>query len=259
MQEMTGGMLAVFVGVIAEQRAVESRIDVLQRTELAGCPVTLGSIGRKAVLVCRTGLGHRRGRAAVEAVLSEHSPSAVVSVRMASSVPGDVRAGDIVLCEKTPVCVGASVSPEPAPEADRRLLTLAEQAARGASLRYTRGDVLTYWRDSPGPADREREELLREMTVVDAGGYAVAEAAREKGLPFLAVRGALGRVMDVGPEAMDLVAERGYMRPTRLALHYLVRPHKAPAFIRLAFGVKKATQRLSAFMAGFLREWSLEP
>ena len=259
MQEMTGGMLAVFVGVISEQRAVESRIDVLQRTELAGCPVTLGSIGRKAVLVCRTGLGHRRGRAAVEAVLSEHSPSAVVSVRMASSVPGDVRAGDIVLCEKTHVCVGASVSPEPAPEADRRLLTLAEQAARGASLRYMRGDVLTYWRDSPGPADREREELLREMTVVDAGGYAVAEAAREKGLPFLAVRGALGRVMDVGPEAMGLVAERGYMRPTRLALHYLVRPHKAPAFIRLAFGVKKATQRLSAFMAGFLREWSLEP
>src|SRR3990170_873580 len=252
---MTAGVLAIFVGLMAEQWAVDSQIEVLQRTELAGCPVTLGSVGRKPVVVCRTGLGQERGRAAAEAVLRDHSPSAVVSVRIASSVPSEVRAGDIVLCERAHVCLGSSVSPEPPPEADHRLLTLAEQAARTASLRYTRGDVLTYWRDSPGPSDREREELLREMTVVDAGGYAVAEAAREKGLPFLAVRGALGRVMDVGPEAMGLVAERGYMRPTRLALHYLARPHKVPAFIRLAFGVKKATQRLSAFMAGFLREW----
>ena len=259
MQEMTAGVLAIFVGVISEQWAVESRIVVLQRTELAGCPVTLGSIGRKAVLVCRTGLGHRRGRAAVEAVLSQHSPSAVVSVRIASSVPSEVRAGDIVLCEKAYVCLGSSVSPEPPPEADRRLLTLAEQAARAAGLRYTRGDVLTYWRDAPGPSGREREELLREMTVVDAGGYAVAEAVREKGLPFLAVRGALGRVMDVGPEAMNLVADRGYMRPGRAALHYLLRPRKAPAFVRLAVGVRKATRRLSTFMGGFLREWSLEP
>ena len=259
MQGMTAGVLAIFVGVISEQWAVESQIEALQRTELAGCPVTLGSVGRKPVLVCRTGLGHRRGRAAVQAVLSEHSPSAVVSVRIASSVASEVRAGDIVLCEKAHVCLGASVSPEPPPEADRRLLTLAEQAARTASLRYTRGDVLTYWRDSPGPADREREELLREMTVVDAGGYAVAEAVRERGLPFLAVRVALGRVMDVAPEAMSLVADRGYMRPAKAGLHYLLRPRKAFAFVRLVFGVKRATQRLSTFMGGFLREWSLEP
>lgn len=171
MQGARSGLLAIFVGVFAEQWAVEKRIEVLQRGELAGCPVALGSAGRKAVLVCRRGLGHRRGRAAVEAVLSRHSPSAVVSVRVPSSVPGEVRAGDIVLCEKAYVCVGSSVSPEPPPEADRRLLTLAEQAARAASMRYRLGDVLTYWRDVPGPADREREELLREMTVVDAGGY----------------------------------------------------------------------------------------
>src|SRR3989337_3275559 len=143
---MTAGVLAIFVGVISEQWAVESQIEVLQRTELAGCPVTLGSIGRKAVLVCRTGLGDRRGRAAVEAVLSEHAPSAVVSARMAASVPDEVRLGDLVLCEKSYLCVGDAVSPEPPPEADRRLLTLAEQAARGASLRYTLGDVLTLWR-----------------------------------------------------------------------------------------------------------------
>jgi len=256
---MMAGVLAIFVGLMAEQWAVDSQIEVLQRTELAGCPVTLGSVGRKPVLVCRTGLGQGRGRAAAEAVLREHSPSAVISARMASSVLDEVRAGDIVLCEKAHVCVGASVSPELPPEADRRLLTLAEQAARAASLRYTLGDVLTYWRDSPGPADRERETLLREMTVVDAGGYVLAETARDKDVPFLAVRVSLGRVIGVGSEALSLAAERGHVRPGWAALHYLLRPRKAPEFVRLCVGVRKATRRLARFTGQFLREWELEP
>jgi nucleoside phosphorylase len=256
---MTAGVLAIFVGVFAEQCAVESQIEVLQRTELAGCPVTLGSVGRKPVLVCRTGLGDRRGRAAVEAVLTEHAPSAVVSVRMAASVPDEVRLGDLVLCEKTYSWLGGTLSPEPPPEADRRLLTLAEQAARGAGLRYTLGDVLTLVRASAGPLDRERVMKLGEMAVVDAGGYVVAEAVRDKRVPFLAVRVSLGRVIDVASESLSLVADRGHLRPGRAALHYLLRPRKAPAFVRLVVGVRKATRRLASFTGQFLREWSLEP
>jgi len=259
MQEITAGVLAIFVGLMAEQWAVESQIQVLQRTELAGCPVALGSVGRKPVLVCRTGLGRGRGRAAVEAVLSEHAPSAVVSARMATSVPEEIHPGDLVLCEKTYFWLGDAVSPEPPPEADRRLLTLAEQAARSASLHYTLGDVLTLWRAIADPQERERVMELGEMAVVDAGGYAVAEAARDKGVPFLAVRVSVGRAIDVASEALSLAAERGHLRPGRAALHYLPRPHNAPAFIRLSVGIRKATRRLASFVGGFLREWSLEP
>jgi len=255
---MTAGVLAIFVGLMAEQWAVESQVEVLQRTELAGCPVTLGSVGRKPVLVCRTGLGDRRGRAAAEAVLSEHTPSAVVSARMAASVPDEVRLGDLVLCQKAYSWLGDALSPEPPPEADRRLLTLAEQAARSVSLRYTLGDVLTLWRTAADPLSRERAMKLGEMTVVDAGGYVVAEAVRDEGVPFLAVRVSLGRVIDVGSEALSLAAERGHLRPGWAALHYLLRPRKAPAFVRLCVGVRKATRRLASFTGQFLREWSLE-
>src|SRR3972149_1305518 len=201
---MTAGVLAIFVGLMAEQWAVDSQIEVLQRTELAGCPVTLGSVGRKPVLVCRTGLGDRRGRAAAEAVLSEHAPSAG----------------------------GAA----------RGLPPRAGQGPRGASLRYTLGDVLTLWRAAADPLSRERAMKLGEMTVVDAGGYVVAEAGRDKGVPFLAVRVSLGRVIDVASESLSLVADRGHLRPGRAALHYLPRPHKAPAFIRLAVGGRKGTR-----------------
>ena len=259
MQEMTAGLLAVFVGVFAEQWAVESRIEVLQRKELADCPVTLGSNGRRAVLVCRTGLGRHRSRAVAEAVLREHNPSAMLSVRMAASVTEEIPAGDIVLCERNYTCIGAAVSPEPPPEADRRLLTLAEQAARAAGLRYTLGNTLSLWRESAGLEGHEAEMRLDEMAVVDAGGYVVAEVARERRAPFLAVRAALGPVADVAAETLKLTSERGHLRPGKIALHYLPRPRNAQAFLRLAFGVKKGTKRLSAFTGGFLREWDLEP
>src|SRR3972149_1773006 len=78
--------------------------------------------------------------------------------------------------------------PRPRRGGARRLLRLAEQAPRGASLRYTLGDVLTLWRAAADPLSRERAMKLGEMTVVDAGGYVVAEAGRDKGVPFLAVR-----------------------------------------------------------------------
>ena len=259
MQEMTGGLLAIFVGVFAEQWAVESQIEVLQRAELAECPVTLGSIGRKPVLVCRTGLGYRRGRAAAEAVLRGHTPSAVVSARMAASVTEEICAGDIVLCERNYTCVRESVSPEPPPEADRRLLTLAEQAARAASLRYTLGNTLSLWRDSPSLKDLESAMRLDEMAVVDAGGHVVAEAARETKVPFLAVRAALGPVIEVASQTLRLASDRGHLRPGKVALHYLPRPGKVPGFVRLSAGVKKGTKSLSAFIGQFLREWSLEP
>ena len=86
----------------------------------------------------------------------------------------------------------------------------------------------------------------------------VAEAVRDRGVPFLAVRVSLGRVIDVASESLSLVADRGHLRPGRAALHYLLRPRKAPAFVRLCVGVRKATSRLARFTGQFLREWSLE-
>src|SRR3972149_6368016 len=200
---MTVGVLAIFVGLMAGQWAVESQVE-----------------------------GPRR----------------------AASVPDEVRLGDFVLCEKTYSWLGDALSPEPPPEADRRLLTMAEQAARGASLRYTLGDVLTLGRAGADPPSRERGMKLGEMAVVDAGGYVVAEAVRDRGVPFLAVRVSLGRVVDVASEALSLAAGRGHLRPGRAALHYLPRPHKAPAFIRLAVGIRKATRRLASFTGPVLRE-----
>lgn len=252
-------MLAFFVGVLAEQRMVERGLEVLERREVGGYPVTLGSRDQKAVLVCRTGLAPGRSEGAARTVFSYYSPAAVVSARMATSVLDDVRPGDLVFCLKTHVCRGEVKDEASGAEADHRLLTLAEQAARRAGLRYSLGEGLTV--DIPLAEPLDRERLLRRfpVSVVDTEGTGLAGAARERGLPFLSVRLALGRAFDPVPDSLELAGRRGALSPARTLVYCLRRPARAPALMRLAASVRRAALTLAAFTREFLREWSLEP
>ena len=252
-------MLAIFVGILAEQMALERRFEVLERRDLEGYPVTLGSFRQKPIVVCRTGLGERRGEAAAEAVFSAYNPTAVVSARMASSVPHSVRIGDLVLCEKVYLCHGYEPPVEPPAEADQRLLALGQQAAREAGLRYTLSSAFTAATLSTEPLDWERVPRGYSVAVVDTEGHSLAQAAAARKIPFLAVRVALGGACDRVPDSLNLLADRGVIRPWRAIAHHLRRPGKAPAFLQLALSGLRASRRLSTFTEGFLREWSLEP
>ena len=252
-------MLVVFVGILAEQLAAQSRLDVLEHRELDGFPLVVGSYGRKPVLVCRTGLGRERGQRAAETVFSAYNPSAVLSLRLAGSVPEQARPGDLVLCQRTYLCRKGEPPAVPSAEADRRLLALAQQAARGAGLGYTLGDALTAASPTAAPVVQHLLRSRQPVAVADTEGYWLLEAAGQRGIPFLAVRGALGRSFDRAPEILGLTAERGVLNPRRVAAHLLRRPGKLAGVVQLTLGVRAATRAISRFMKEFLREWSMEP
>ena len=252
-------MLAVFVGILIEQWAVQRCLDVLDVRGLRDYPVVMGSYGGKPVLLCRTGLGRARGAEAAQAVLQAYAPTAFVSLRMADSVRGDLRVDDLVLCERNYLCRDGEAPERPPFEADRRLLALAEQATRGAGLRYVLSDGLTVAPAKGRSLDRQAVLSKYTAAVVDTEGYWLVEAARARGIPFLAVRSAVGRSLDRVPEILDLTAQRGVLSPGRTGLHLLRRPARLPALMRLGFSARRAARRLGAFMAAFLREWSMEP
>ncbi len=252
-------MLAVFVGILIEQWAVQRCLDVLEGRELGDYPVVMGSYGGKPVLLCRTGLGRARGAEAVQAVLQAYAPTAFVSLRMAGSVREDLRVGDLVLCERSYLCRDGEAPARPLFEADRRLMALAQQATRGAGLRYMLRDGLTLAPVKARPLDRQAALSKYTAAVVDTEGYWLVEAARARGIPFLAVRSALGRSLDRVPEILDLTAERGVLSPGRIGLHVLRRPARLPGLMLLSLSVRTAARRLGAFMAAFLHEWSMEP
>ncbi len=252
-------MLAIFVGILAEQRAIERRIDVLEHGEIDGFPLAMGSYGDKAVLVCRTGLGEERAVRATQAVVGAYSLTAIVSVRMVGSVPDDLRVGDLVLCRQTYLWREPGPDLEKSSECDRRLLALAEQAAGAAGLRYTIAKALTVAPLKPQPLDREALRESPSLAVVDTEGFWLAEAARERDIPFLSVRAALARSFDRIPQSLTMIAERGYLQPWRTAVQTARRPASLAPLVQLAVSVRTSARAISRFMKEFLREWSLEP
>lgn len=252
-------MLAVFVSILAEQMAVERRLEILDRRTVSGYPLTVGSHGDNAVVVCRTGTTEERSYGAAAAVLEEFSLGGVLSARLACSIGDTTRVGDLVICDKSYVRRGDSPVSEPPEEADQRLLALGEQAARSAKLRYTMGSSLTA--DFRHLRFRDHEPVGRDLdvTVVDGNGHFLAEAAREREIPFLSVRVAMGRSIEGPPTSLGITAERGVLRPGGVLAYCLRRPTRIAGFVRLANNVRRGHRRLAAFAREFLREWSLEP
>jgi hypothetical protein len=211
------------------------------------------------VIVCRTGMAEERSAGAADAVLNEFSPAAVLSARVACSFSDGARVGDLVLCGKSYVRRGDAPVSEPPAEADQRLLALGEQAARAADLRYAVANTLTAGFQTRDLSEHDDLRRRLDIAVIDANGHFLAEAARERGLPFLAARVAMGSSFEASPDSLGLTAERGVISPRGVLAYYLRRPSRFPGFVRVAVRLRRSYGKLSAFTREFLREWSLEP
>jgi len=250
-------VLAIFVGIWAEQLAVEKRIEVLERPDAGAGRLALGSYREKPLVLCRTGMGEERAQAALSAVFERYAPTAVVSARLAGAVQDEIRLGQLVFCRRTYLCRRGAPPVIPEKEGDRRLLDLAELAARNRGLPYVVSEGLTGAPPTAEPVDRPAVLAKFPVAVVDTEGYWLEQAAAQRGVPFLSVRASLGRAFDRAPYSLEL-GEKGALDPRKVIACLLRRPGRVRGFVGLALSMRVAAKGLSRFMGGFLHEWSLE-
>lgn len=247
-------MIAIFAALRLEVQRFLRRLDVRDRARLGGFPVTLGEYGGRPLLVCHTGIG-RRAAEAVATVLGRYRPEFVLSVGLAGALSPQFAVGDLVFC-------GRVYRGEPESEAGRAAepvlsdLLLVEAARRAASSRglFTwSGNSLT---TSSLVAEPRQKTLLRQATgmdVVEMESYWVGLAAREKALPFLAVRVISDGAGDPVADIPGVVTPEGEQR-VRYVLPYVVRhPASIPCLVRLAGGELKAVANLTRFLEAFVR------
>lgn len=253
-------MLVVFVGVRAEHIAVDRQIEVLERSELPGYyMVTRGTYQDKPVLVCRTGLGEERVRGIADEILRERHVTAIVSARVASGVPRDLVVGDLALCPRTLLHqAGLGVFPANG-ESDYRLLQLAGHAATAAGVRHMVGDCLTMSPLRPLPVDREALGEHANLAAVDTEGYWLAEAAFERGIPFLSVRASLGDLYDRLPRCITMLGKRNYVTSWAMLRQNVAHPGDLPNFLRLVEAVRTCSRSLGRFFRAFLPGWAQNP
>lgn len=254
-------MLAIFVGVRAEHLAADKHIEVLERTEIApGYRVSRGTSGEKPVLVCRTALGEERIKGIVDTIIHDHPVSAIVSARMASGIPRDLRVGDLAFCLRTLLFrTGEQTFQQPNGEVDRRLLELGGRAATRAGIRHMVGDCVTFSPLQPLPVPRDMFGEMPNVVTADTEGYWLAEAAFEHDVPFLSVRASLGEVYDKLPESIAMLGRHSHVTLTSILRQNLAHPTRLPNFIRLVDAVRTCNKSLTRFFAAFLDEWTKNP
>ena len=249
-------MLAVFAALAAEGRCLERYLSGRQRAHLDGFPIVIGEYAGRPVLLCQTGLS-QRALAGARAVFAGHPPQAVLSIGFAGGVVESINAGDILLCERVYLYRdGKDV--EAVEESDQRLLALAEEAAQNAGLTYYKGSSATVDRMLGQPAEKAEIAAKLPVQAVEMESYWLGQAARQQGVPFLAVRAVIDGPHDLVPEALAPVSESGAIPWRPLLLSLGAHPGDVLPLVKLIPNLFRASRRLSAFAGEFLTLWRRE-
>jgi adenosylhomocysteine nucleosidase len=177
--------------------------------------------------IVSTGGDAERARQAASALI-EQGARGLLSFGLAGGLGQELHPGDLLLPEVVVLPRGAHVATDPAWRArlEARLLRSGPTVRGGLLAGSDR--LLT---------SAEDKRRLREATgaiAVDMESHAVAEAARQAGLPFVVIRA----VADPAGQALPDAAGRalgpdGRVRPLAIARSLLGRPHDLPALLAL--------------------------
>lgn len=185
----------------------------------------LSAVARPGVEVLAAGIGAaaatRRGEQAVH-----RGATAIVSAGFCGALAADLRVGDLVAAD---LVVDAASGREFAPSTE----LLARAPGR-------RGTLVTAPRLARTPADRRRLSGL----ACDMESAALAEVAREAGVPFLALRAVTDEATHTLPDFDRITDRAGQLTPGFGLLHFLLHPADVPRLLRLGPASRRAGRTL---------------
>ncbi len=204
-------MIAVVCAVPAERRALAGVADERLRVHVSG--IGAANAARTAAAVA----GDR--------------PEALISAGFCGALAEDLLVGDLVAAD---VVVDERTGDRFA--ADPQLLA----AAPGR-----RGAMVSAERIARTPAERARLDGL----AVDMESAALARAAGEAGIPFLALRAVTDERHHRLPDFDKVMNAAGRLTPGAGLVHFVLHPREVPALVRLGPAARRAGQALREGMA----------
>jgi nucleoside phosphorylase len=217
------GKILVLVALPQELHSVQRALGAPARGE-----VVRGRISGSNVVAIATGIAGDARHA-----IAEQRPSVVVSCGFAGGLDAHLSAGDLVLATSVR---GQSGDCLVAPESLRK-----QAAAALNGLRLLEGELLTA--TSVLTAENKRAFAASGAVAVDMETYALARAATEAGVPWLALRA----IVDPAGSSLPPFAResrRGYRWPAMR--HAMSGPRAAMELIRLASDARRAGAALEA-------------
>ena len=134
-------------------------------------------------------------------------------------------------------------------EPDPEMWRLAVKAATDAGLPFDQRDSLTVDRPVSTVADKGAVFRRYQVGTVNMEDYPVAEAAREAGVPFLAVRA----VLDPANQSLPPYVLAMSRSPLKAVIGTAVRPWRITPMLLLARHMRLAQNALTGFALSYLR------
>lgn len=204
-------------------------------------PVTVLADG---TLLAVSGMGRSAAAQGARALI-DAGVSALVSWGMAGGLDPALAPGTIFLPEEVVSRDGMSVTTA-AVWRERLGTAIAQRDAQQQPVR-TQGRLLTSVKAVATTADKATLFQETRAAAVDMESLAVAEAARARQLPFIAVRVIVDSAQDALPRAVSAAAdEEGHLKVWRLLAALARTPTDLAALMRLAQRYRAANRSLAA-------------
>ena len=199
-----------------------------------------------------TGVGQKRAVAALQRLLADATPEAIVSVGLAGALQPGLKGGDLVLCQRLSLLQRGATRLDPI-ACDSDLLHAARAALSEARTPHSAGECATAPRPAVSPEERERLAKATGAAVVDMEGYWVARAAAEKKIPFLAVRAVVDTFEQRIPALVcGLAGAPVFVQWLGASASALLMPWYIPSLIALGKSSRRAEEALRAFGEAFV-------
>jgi adenosylhomocysteine nucleosidase len=243
-----------FAALRQELTGLEKGLAVEDQRLSSNCRQVRARYGAREVLLAQTGPGRDNAQRAARLVLDERRPRLAIALGYAGALTVDLEIADLVLCEEVYRLGDGATLSSPVP-CDQGLLELASKALERGGLAAHRGNSVTVDEECSDPRAKEGLGRLGPVQVVEMENYWLAREARERGVPFVAVRAISDTLDQPLPEGCDFVDQRGETDVGRAALHVLRHPGSVLPILRLGRDAGKATANLTAFATAFLELW----
>lgn len=205
--------------------------------------------GRRVVLV-RSGVGKTCAREALTRVCERFAPSLIISMGYAGSVVPHLNIGDLIVADKV-----LEFMHDGAADWTLKRETLEiplDTFPVGNAFGVLRGGLLTVDEVICKPEQKRALGKNHQVLAVEMETSALARMAREKKLPFVSVRVISDTVDHELPDFSTMQDEKGEVSKLKAGWHVLTHPNALKSMIELRENTRKATARLTGFLAQFI-------
>ncbi|MBI2848172.1 MAG: hypothetical protein HYX83_03255 [Chloroflexi bacterium] len=256
-------MLALLGAMKEETTGLQKRMKVEETLTNECGYLCRGSLAGKALVLMQTGVGKERAEAATKFVLSSFPVSALVSIGFAGALIEESRVGDVVICSELHYAGGLETRPqlqlsgEPC-FSDAILVSLASQSLEDAGVRFRQGNSLTVPEAILSPETKQALGRALPVDIAEMESYWIARMARDRHIPFLAIR----TVSDTAQERLSsfspLMAVYFARQWGRVAIYLLTHPHQWMRVFQLSRNVRQAGRSLTTAVERFLSQMRLD-